>query len=66
MNVITKPDWLIYAEELREQLGRMNNPKSALQTERCVWDAYFKARHAKGYNGSLSDWYYLLRVRPQR
>ena len=61
--MIEKPDWLICADEVREQLSRINDTKNGECTERHIGDTYFKARNAKGYAGSLADWKLLLRRR---
>lgn len=63
MNVITKPDWLIYADEVCEQLSRIKDAQNGVRIERHIWDTYFKARNPKGYAGSLADWKFLLRRR---
>jgi len=64
--MIEKPDWLIYADEVREQLSRLNGTKNVERIERHIWATYFKARNAKGYAGSLAEWKFLLRRKPPR
>jgi len=66
MNKIQKPEWLLYAAEVREKLANMADTKSGKRSELAVWLSYQKACDNMDYRGSLGDWNHLLRRRKPR
>jgi hypothetical protein len=56
-----KPEWLIYAAEVRQSIDKMRPTKSGKRERDAIRDYYLIARDEKGYEGSLGDWEILLR-----
>lgn len=60
MNKIHKPEWLLFAEKTRIRLDNIEPTKSGKREERFIRSAWHTARLQKGYEGSDTDWEYLL------
>lgn len=61
-----KPEWLLFAEKVRGELANIRDTKSGKRSERHILDRYREACRELGYEGSLSDWHYLLGRRAPR
>jgi hypothetical protein len=66
MNKIQKPEWLLYAGKVRQQLANMSDTKSGKRSELHIWLTYRNACDQKGYRGSLGGWENLLGRRKSR
>jgi hypothetical protein len=66
MNAIRKPQWLPYAQKVRVDLGNIKDTKSGKRTERAAEMAYRKACQEMGYEGTFTDWSYLVGFLPRR
>ena len=66
MNPIKKPEWLLYAQRVRVELGNIKDIKSGKRTERAAISAYRKARDEMQYEGTFADWSFLVGLLPRR
>jgi hypothetical protein len=64
--MISKPEWLLYAEKVRAQLSNMKDTKSGKRSERASLAAWKHAMNELSYEGSFNDWQYLMRRMPRR
>lgn len=61
MNIIKKPEWLLYAEKLRVRIDNMSPTKSGKREADAIYRAWVDATHTMAYEGSEHDWECLLR-----
>jgi hypothetical protein len=57
-----KPEWLIYAEQIRKEIDQMRAKKGGKNVERRLFSTWRQACDQKLYPGSLGDWEILIRT----
>jgi hypothetical protein len=66
MNTIKKPEWLLYAHQVRVEPGNIKDTKSGKRTERAAVNAYRSACNEMQYEGTFADWSFLVGLLPRR